>query len=536
MPMRRCAAMLVAGVLAIGPCVAAPVPAARLAQAPDAVRVAVEAAYERVEDARRRSVSRAATADAYEHLGDVLYVHEFFDEARAAYGNAAALAPDRIAPHYLLGLLAFDEGDMGRALTHFDRVLDLDGRHAVALLRRGWVHINRGDPDAAARDFTAALALDPDSAAVRAGLGRAALDRREFEEAIDHLSRALELSPTASRLHHTLALAYRGLGQRERARAHLARSGNVAVFVDDPLEARVGAESRSAQLYLERGAQSAADGDLESAALHLATAHHLAPEDPRVLLNYGAVLARLGRFDEAQPMFGHLVEVEPETAVNYLYLGRVEHARGEESAAATAYARALSIDDGFYEARAELSLLQLERGEFTPAARNFARLAEQSPSAGERLRNLYRQGLAGLGGGECAAAVAALEVAHAEAQEFIAPIADALARARATCDTSERRGLEEALEWAQAVYAREPGLESAETLAMVYAALGRFDDAVDFQAQAMFEAMKAGGLAQRPALHTNMALYRSRQRAEHPYAADDPVFSRRFETPDATGP
>lgn len=540
MPVRRFATMLLTGLLAVGACAAAPAPtpvrAERLAQAPGAVRAAVAAAYAQVEDARGRSASPGATAAAYEHLGDVLYVHEFLAEARAAYGNAAALVPDRIAPHYLLGLIEFDEGDMERSLAHFDRVLELDRRHALALLRRGWVHINRGDPDAAARDFTNAIEADPDSAAALAGLGRAALDRREYGEAVDHLSAALALSPGASRLHHQLALAYRGLGQNDRAREHLARSGDAAVSVDDPLEARVGAESRSAQLYLERGAQSATDGDLESAALHLATAHQLAPEDPRVLLNYGAVLARLRRFDEAQSLFVRLVEVEPEVALNFVYLGRVEEARGEHGAAAAAYARALSLDDGHYEARKELSLLQLESGEFGAAAANYARLAAQSPSVGERLRNLYRQGLAALGGGDCAAADTALETARAEAQEFVAPIADALARTRATCGASARRGLEEALEWAQAIYAREPGLESAETLAMVNAALGSFNDAVDFQAQAMFEAMKAGVLERRSALQANMELYRSRQPAQRPYADDDPVFSRRFETPLETGP
>lgn len=535
---RHLAALLLAVSLAADPCAAAPVPVpeALLAQAPEAVRDAVEAAYGRVEDVLARSAPRDATADAYEHLGDVLYVHEFFDEARAAYGNAAALLPDRISPHYLLGLLELDAGNIERSLAHFDRVLQLDGHHVVALIRRGSVHLTRGEPEAASRDFSAALALDPNAAAALAGLGRAALDQRDYEQAVAHLSAALELRPDASRLHHQLALAYRGLGQPDRAREHLALSGDVAVAVNDPLEARVGAESRSAQLYLARGVKSASDGDLDAAVRQLATAHDLAPDNPHVLLNYGAVLAQLQRFDDAQAVLARLVDVEPGAATNFVYLGRVEQARGESAAAVAAYTQALSLDDGHYDAREELSLMQLEGGEFNPAAANFAKLAEQSPNAGQRLRNLYRQGLAALGGGDCAAAEAALETARAEAGEFIALIADALARARATCGESERQELAEALEWAQAIYAQEPGLESAETLAMVHAALGRFEDAVDFQAQAMFEAMKSGTLQQRTALQANMARYRGRQRAERAYAADDPVFSRRFLAPPTTSP
>ena len=54
--------------------------------------------------------------------------------------------------------------------------------------------------------------------------------------------------------------------------------------------------------------------------------------------------------------------------------------------------------------------------------------------------------------------------------------------------------LDKALDAAEARYGASPGRDEAETLAMACAANGRFEDAVDFQTQAIFEALKEGAL------------------------------------------
>jgi hypothetical protein len=53
---------------------------------------------------------------------------------------------------------------------------------------------------------------------------------------------------------------------------------------------------------------------------------------------------------------------------------------------------------------------------------------------------------------------------------------------------------------------------------MVFAALGRFDDAVDLQAQAIFEALKRGQLEVRPDLQADMERYQNAQPARVPFA------------------
>jgi enoyl-CoA hydratase/carnithine racemase len=102
----------------------------------------------------------------------------------------------------------------------------------------------------------------------------------------------------------------------------------------------------------------------------------------------------------------------------------------------------------------------------------------------------------------------------------------ALARMRATCLEAGEDALEEALEWAVAMYEAAPDMETAATRAMVHAARGEFDDAVDFQSQAMFEALKRyGSLEPRPDLQTEIERYRGQQPAQRPFGPEHPVFS-----------
>lgn len=502
-----------------------PVPEIHLDDAPGPVSTAIEEALARVETVRQAQPGAAALAEAYGHLGNVLFAHEFIPQARVAYTNATELAPGEPDWHYLLGFLEYHEGALDRALARFDRVLELDNRHVQALIRRGQLHVQRGELDDADRDFAGALQRKPDSAAALGGRGRVALDRGEFQRAVEYLERALELAPDATQLNYPLGMAYRGLGRRERAREALAARGDVAVEVQDPLLAGVLSESRSAKFYLESALAKADAGELEESRKLLETAHRLAPDNARILLNYGEVLARLERFEEAHEIFSRLVEVAPGSAEHHFYLGQIKEVRGEPDAAIEAYTRALSQDEGHSQAREARGFLHMERGAFEPAAGDFRVLTDNAAGTEARIRNLYWRGLATLGGGDCDAAAGIMEQARAATEGFVGPVMNVLARLRATCASPESGTPEAALEWAERLYQASPGLESAETLAMVQAALGRYEDAVDFQAQAMFEALKRGELEQRVDLQANMARYRDGKPSVRPYAPGDPVFS-----------
>ena len=96
---------------------------------------------------------------------------------------------------------------------------------------------------------------------------------------------------------------------------------------------------------------------------------------------------------------------------------------------------------------------------------------------------------------------------------------------RALIESLEQR--QQALTAATAMYEREPDGDSAETLAMAAAANGHFQDAVDLQAQAMFEALRIGDQNQLAWLRENMTRYEAGQPANAAWPQTAEVFRPR---------
>lgn len=500
-----------------------PVPEVSAEDLAEPVRAAIEGARDVVTAAA--DASQVERALVFGNLGDVLLAHGFAAEARVAYRNARELAPTVFDWHYMLGMLELGQGELNTALGHFDRALEIHSGDYPARIRRGGVLLELGQLDRAKADYERARLLNPDSAAALAGLGRIALDRDRSEEAVAYFREALELSPSATRLHEPLGRAYRGLGDIDRARFHLEQRGDGEVPIRDPLLERVTEQSRSPQMFLELALKQAEQDNLAASRQFLIQALELDPNDPLVLENYGEVTARMGDLDEARAAFRRLLALVPDSVDGHYYLGQIEELRGEPAAALEAYEQALALDPDYRLALEAIPFALLAQQRFEQAAERFRVLAASAPETERRQRHLYWQGLAQSAVGDCREAAGLLEQARDLGEAFDSDIMGALARLRATCLDANEARLREALVWAEMIYDTDPGMNSATTLAMVSSALGQFDDAVDFQAQAMYEALRNGTLEARDDLRANMARYQSERRAAEPFAASDSLFS-----------
>jgi hypothetical protein len=134
-------------------------------------------------------------------------------------------------------------------------------------------------------------------------------------------------------------------------------------------------------------------------------------------------------------------------------------------------------------------------------------------------------GLSLYAAGDCPRAVTSMALAARSAPED-ATVAEALARIFATCPMESDANRQVALAVAGRLYDEDPTQWHAETLAMVAAANGLFEDAVDFQTQAIFEAVKAGAEESRLAtLRGNLERYESGQPAQRAWPEDSVLFS-----------
>jgi Tfp pilus assembly protein PilF len=344
---------------------------------------------------------------------------------------------------------------------------------------------------------------------------------------MDYLERALALDPAASQLHHSLGMAYRGLGDIEQARYHLERRGNRPATINDPLLDAVRGKSRSPQFYVEMGLELAADGRLEEAALALQRAVQLDPDNRAALLNAGELLARLGNTEQSRALFERLAALDPEDSRAWFYLGQLDELQSRPDVALEHYRRALAADPAATDARLAVADLLFSRREFAGAATEYGRLREAAGPTDQQ--PLYGLLLAAshLGGGDCERALEAAEQALADTGPPSVDLVAMVARLRATCgpDVPDRR--QAGVELAEQLYQEVPGRESAETLALAYAGVGLFDEAVELQMQAIFEALKTGELPQRPDLRENLERYERQERAPAAYAPTHPLFGAR---------
>lgn len=191
-------------------------------------------------------------------------------------------------------------------------------------------------------DATATLALGRQH-----GLAGAAVEEfaRRLAARILQLNQKERLAPAAPQLLSTRAerrRESRNAAKMERALLALVSHGNL---VDAGPAARALTE-----LFPDRGlgwktlgALLFADSrpDLALAAMEKSVA--LLPRDAESLANFGALLTKLERIDEAESYLSRALEIDPDLATAYVPLGNVYQLQGRNAEAEAVYRRALSL-------------------------------------------------------------------------------------------------------------------------------------------------------------------------------------------------
>jgi tetratricopeptide (TPR) repeat protein len=92
-----------------------------------------------------------------------LVEHDQFDEARLKLERILDAFPDEPRAHFLAARALERDGELGPAVTSYEKTLSLDPLAEEARQRLGLVRLKLGDIDGAAREWTAYLRMAPDS-------------------------------------------------------------------------------------------------------------------------------------------------------------------------------------------------------------------------------------------------------------------------------------------------------------------------------------------------------------------------------------
>jgi len=528
----RQVALLVAALCLIPACTqpAAPPAAARpslepvalpdLSNAAESVQSQVRARYAGLEAAiAKADTPSSALADAYGEMGKLFIATEYYDAAEACLENAAVLAPSEMRWPYYLGHVFRLKNDPMKAASAFERAIAIKGDEVPALVWLAEMHLTLNEPQAAEAPLGKARALEPNAGAVLYGLGRVALAKQNYAEAVSDLERALTAAPQATRIHYPLAMAYRGLGKKDQADAHLRLRGNGELTPPDPLMGELADLLQNASAFEARGSKALEDKQWSEAVAQLSKAIALAPNNASTHLNLGTAYYMQGDADRAMGQYREAIRLSPSFTRAHFVLGLLLETRGDDRGAIDEFTATIGGDPKNLDARFSLANALRRNGRVEESLTQYDEILRADPSVSQASFG-SAMGLVRLG--RYREARDRLE-AGVKAFPDQLGFAHALARVLAAAPDDRVRDGRRAAAIASALMKAQRSPSLTETMAMTQAELGRFDEAIRWQREAIDLARQAGRTDLVPRLRDTAQLYEAHRPCRTPWADDDPV-------------
>ncbi len=338
--------------------------------------------------------SKAAFDEAVEHhqAGRVA-------EAEAIYLRIAQQYPNHADAIHMLGVIAHQQGNHGKAAELIRQAIALNGDSAPYYSNLGVTLRAMGRLEEAAEQLQQAVTLNPDYAVAQKNLGVTLRGLGRSEEAVKRFRRALEIDPDDVGTCKSLGASCIDLGRAEEAAELFARA--VALVPDDPeahnnlgvamkdlgrfgeseqsLRKAIKLDPTRAEAYNNLGLTLSAQGDYDEAVELCRQAIDLAPDFTMAHSNLGVALKEQGKLAESLTALRRALELDPKHVAAHNNLGDVLNSLGRHEEAVKHLTRAIKLDPNCHEAYNNLGLAlnNLERP--VEATRYLERSLELSP-------------------------------------------------------------------------------------------------------------------------------------------------------------
>jgi tetratricopeptide (TPR) repeat protein len=130
--------------------------------------------------------------------------------------------------HNNQGVKYVQDGDFQRAISHYDRAIQIRPKFAKAFFNRALAHRSLGAYDEAIADYTKAIKLKANYAEAYNNRGVTYHKSKKFDEAVADYSKAIRLNPKYVAALNNRAVAYRAEGNLARALADLTAAIAIA--------------------------------------------------------------------------------------------------------------------------------------------------------------------------------------------------------------------------------------------------------------------------------------------------------------------
>lgn len=271
-------------------------------------------------EALARDPSRA---EWHFNLGLTLEAAGRYEDALRAFASAQSLQPDDFTTLLLLGVNSLRVSNTQAAIDWLSRARKVDPSRAEPAIHLIEAHTRNHDHDRAETAFYESVLIDPDHPAAYANIAESLIERRALARAAYCLEQAIRLDASLPGLYARLAWVRSELGEHDKAR----------------------------ELYLLELRDS--------------------PGDTETLLDFGCLLARIGRDAEASEKLRRVLEIDPGCAEAHFRLAEiaVQHHQGREAEACLS--AVLKLDPRYPGARRTLAGLALDRREIALARKHL---------------------------------------------------------------------------------------------------------------------------------------------------------------------
>lgn len=262
--------------------------------------------------------------------------------AEALYRKALHRDPDDANALHLLGIIAYQCGELGAALGLIERALPGLPELPDAHLNYANALRETGRPAEAVASYRRAIALNPDYGMAHNNLAAALNQREEFAAGLASSERAAALIPEFFGAYVNRADALMGLGRFAEAEWPLRRAINVA--------------ADRAQTHRDLGWVLAKLGRCEEAVARLEQAIALDPDDPMTHFALGTTLYLRKDLQGSEAELRRAVALAPRYTAAWHELGTVLRSSGRFDEALMCFRRAVDIDPDWPEAYRSLAV------------------------------------------------------------------------------------------------------------------------------------------------------------------------------------
>jgi tetratricopeptide (TPR) repeat protein len=247
-------------------------------------------------------------------------------------------------------------------------------RVANELIREGILLLHEGKHEESVARYRKLLELEIESFEIHLNVGRGLLGLGRFDEAEPHFLEASQRLPTQVEAWEGLAQARAGRGDGKGALAAL-EEGQAAL-------------PGNSVLYQHQGAILAQMGRREEARNAYATAIELAPKDALLRARFGELLRDLGEVEESIRRLREATELDPQKAAYWNSLGMTLGGNARPADAEAAFRKAVELDGTSARYAFNLGLILFRQGRASEARPYFEKALELEPRFEEAKRYL----------------------------------------------------------------------------------------------------------------------------------------------------